>query len=301
MRGARLVVVTGKGGVGKTTVTAALAAHAATAGTRTLVVETANDGSLAHLFGRRRLGTIPDAVADGLDAVGVDQRRLVEDYFAGMLRFQFLSKRLFASSTFNALTTAAPGITEYLLLEKVLGWLEPEGRRARPYDLVLVDGPATGHALTLLRAPDSLAAMVSGGPIGQTARRLRGLLGDRTRTQVVLVSIPEEMSVRETIETHAALTADLGLRVARAVVNRVFPRRFTAAEAARIAADGMSGPVAAGARFVLERRREAERHIGMLRRALGGMPIVVRELFSLDLRAADLAPLGRTLARTVLE
>ena len=301
MRGARLVVVTGKGGVGKTTVTAALAAHAATAGTRTLVVETANDGSLAHLFGRRRLGTIPDAVADGLDAVGVDQRRLVEDYFAGMLRFQFLSKRLFASSTFNALTTAAPGITEYLLLEKVLGWLEPEGRRARPYDLVLVDGPATGHALTLLRAPDSLAAMVSGGPIGQTARRLRGLLGDRTRTQVVLVSIPEEMSVRETIETHAALTDDLGLRVARAVVNRVFPRRFTAAEAARIAADGMSGPVAAGARFVLERRREAERHIGMLRRALGGMPIVVRELFSLDLRAADLAPLGRTLARTVLE
>jgi len=300
MRGAKLIVVTGKGGVGKTTVTAALATHAANTGARTLVVETANDGSLAHLLGRRRLGTIPDRVAARLDGVAVDQRHLVEDYFAGLLRFRFLSKRLFESSTFTALTTAAPGITEYLLLERILGWLEPEGLRAPHYDLVVIDGPATGHALTLLRAPDSLAAMVSGGPIGQTARRLRGLLGDRTRTQVLLVSIPEEMSVRETIETHAALTADLGLRVGRPIVNRVFPRRFTTAEVAQIARAGVTGPVAAAAQFAIERRREAERHIGVLRRALGAMPVVVRELFSLDLRAADLAPVGHTLGRAVL-
>lgn len=300
MRSTRLVVVTGKGGVGKTTVTAALAAHAAASGTRTLVVETANDGSLAHLFGRRRLDTVPDTVADRVDAVGVDQRRLVEEYFAGVLRFRFLAKRLFASSTFTALTTAAPAITEYLLLERVLAWMEPEGRRAHRYDLVLIDGPATGHALTLLRAPDSLASMVGGGPIGQTARRLRGLLGDRARTQIVLVSIPEEMAVRETIETHGTLTGDLGLRVGRPVVNRVFPRRFSAADAAHIARAGAVSPVVAAARFAIERRREADRHIGTLRRALGAMPVIVREVFSLDVQAVDLAPMGRTLGRVVL-
>lgn len=300
MRGARLIVVTGKGGVGKTTITAAIATHAAASGARTLVVETANDGTLAHLFGRRRLDTVPDAVAEGIDAVGVDQRRLVEEYFTGLLRFRFLSSRLFASNTFNALTSAAPGITEYLLLERVLSWLEPEGRRAPHYDVVLIDGPATGHALTLLRAPDNLATMVAGGPIGQTARRLRGLLGDRTRTQVLLVGIPEEMAVRETIETHGVLTAELGLRVARPVVNRVFPRRFSARDAMQITRAGIAEPLAAAAQFAIERRREADRHIGTLRRALGAMPIVVREVFSLDVHAADLAPLGRTLGRVVL-
>ncbi|MCK6556529.1 ArsA family ATPase [Candidatus Binatia bacterium] len=300
MRGARLIVVTGKGGVGKTTIAAALATHAAAKGARTLVVETAHDGSLAHLFGHRRLETVPFAVAGGIDAVEVNQRRLVEDYFTGLLRFGFLSKRLFASHTFNALTTAAPALTEYLLLEQVLSWLEPEGRRAPRYDLVLLDGPATGHALTLLRAPDSLAAMVGGGPIGHTARRLRNLLADRMRTQVVLVSIPEEMSVRETIETHAALTTDLGLRVARPVVNRVFPRRFSAAEATRIARAGIARPVTEAAQFAIERRREADRHIGVLRRALGAMPIVVRELFSLNVITDDLTPIGRTLGRVVL-
>jgi len=305
MRVPRLLFVTGKGGVGKTTVAAALGQHAAEHGHRTLIVETATDGRLAHLFGQHALGAAPRRLRPGLDAVRVDARELVEEYFSRLLRFHVLSKRLLASTAFNALTAAAPGITEFLLLERLLGWIEPGLGRRPGYALIIVDGPATGHALKLLRTPRSLAAMVPGGPLGKAARRLLALLGDHKRTQVLLVSLPEEMSVRETIEAQQVLESDLALRVARPVMNRVFPRHFSAAQAQVIEQDGdLNGtpapPLLAAARFAIAYRREAERHVGHLRRALGVSPILLRQLFTPSVHAADLEAFGRTLGRAVL-
>ena len=307
MPAARLLFVTGKGGVGKTTVAAALGQHAATLNHRTLIVETANDGRLAHLFGHRKLDADPRRLQARLDAVRVDPRDLVEEYFSRLVRFSFLSQRLFASTTFNALTAAAPGITEFLLLEKLLGWIEPGfTARRRAYEVIVVDGPATGHALKLLRTPRTLATMVPGGPLGKTARKLLALLGDHSRTQVVLVSLPEEMAVRETIETHQALQDDLALRVARPVVNRVFPRHFSASEAKELeeqlrTADGAAAPLLSAAVFSIGCRREAERHVAHLRRALGVTPVLLRQLFTADTRAEQLQHFGHTLARTVLD
>ena len=97
----RLLFVTGKGGVGKTTVAAALGQQAAQTGAKTLIVETASDGRLAQLFGQRTLGTVPSRLQPHLDAVRVEPRELVEEYFSRLLRFPLLSKRLFASQTFN--------------------------------------------------------------------------------------------------------------------------------------------------------------------------------------------------------
>ncbi len=303
MAAARLIFVTGKGGVGKTTVAAALAQHAAEVGQRVLVIETASDGSLAQLFGHRKLSTAPQQLQAGVEAVHVDARQLVEEYFSRLLRFRWLSDRLLSSNTFNALTAAAPGVTEFLLLEKMLGWIEPGlvGRRRR-YDVIIVDGPATGHAVKLLATPRRLAAMVAAGPIGKTARRLLALLADHQRTQVVLVSLPEEMAVRETIETQHALTVDLALHVGRPIINRIFPRHFSAAEAEHIEHDASlpEGPVRAAARFAISCRREAERHIAQMRRALGVSPILLRQLFAAEVRAGDLRPFGRTLGRTIL-
>jgi anion-transporting ArsA/GET3 family ATPase len=298
----RLIFVTGKGGVGKTTVAAALGQRAAETGQRTLIIETASDGRLAHLFGHRISDSAPRRLVAGLDAVRVDARKLVEEYFSRLLRFQFLSDRLLSSNTFNALTAAAPGITEFLLLERILGWIEPGfGARRRQYGVIIVDGPATGHAVKLLRTPRNLAAMVPGGPLGSTARRLLALLADHARARVLLVSLPEEMAVRETIETHQALAGDLALHVVRPVINRVFPRHFTAGEAERIQRERNGVPVLAAARFAIACRREAERHVAHLRRALGVSPILLRQLFLADLHAADLQPFGRTLGRVVLE
>jgi anion-transporting ArsA/GET3 family ATPase len=306
MRVARLLFVTGKGGVGKTTVAAALGLHAAEHRHRTLIVETATDGRLAHVFGQHPLAATPRRLRAGLDAVRVDARELVEEYFSRLLRFQLLSKRLLASNAFNALTAAAPGITEFLLLEKLLGWIEPGLGRRRGYELVIVDGPATGHALKLLRTPRALATMVPGGPLGKTARRLLALLGDHSRTRVLLVSLPDEMSVRETIEAQQALEGDLALQVTRPVINRVFPRHFSATEAQLIEQEGDRNgtpvpPLLAAARFAIACRREAERHVGHLRRALGVSPIILSQLFTPNVHVADLEAFGRTLGRAVLE
>jgi anion-transporting ArsA/GET3 family ATPase len=239
----------------------------------------------------------------GVEAVHVDARQLVEEYFSRLLRFRWLSDRLLSSNTFNALTAAAPGVTEFLLLEKMLGWIEPGvmGRR-RGYDMVIVDGPATGHAVKLLATPRRLAAMVAGGPIGRTARQLLALLADHQRTQVVLVSLPEEMAVRETIETQHALAVDLALHVARPIINRIFPRHFGAAEAERIERDTSlpDGPVRAAARFAIACRREGERHIAQMRRALGVSPVLLRQLFAAEVHAGDLRVIGRTLGRVLL-
>ncbi len=306
MQSPRVLFVTGKGGVGKTTVAAALGQRAAQLGQRTLIVETAGDGRLTQLFDRRPLGGAPQRLGMNLDAVRVDARELVEQYFARLLRFPILSRRLLSSNTFNALTAAAPGITEFLLLDKLLGWVEPPvGKRSRGYQLIIIDGPATGHALKLLRTPRMLATMVPGGPIGRTARTLLALLSDHQRTQALLVSVPEEMAVRETIETQQALEEDLALHVFRPVINRVFPRRFTAAEAKQIepqgtAVHGPLAPVLAAARYAIACRREAERHVAHLRRALGVNPVLLRQLFTAEVHAADLQRFGRTLARAVL-
>jgi anion-transporting ArsA/GET3 family ATPase len=306
MRGPRLLFITGKGGVGKTTIAAALGRHAAEHGQRTLIVETATDGRLAHVFGQHALAATPRRLRAGLDAVRVDARELVEEYFSRLLRFELLSKRLLASNAFNALTAAVPGITEFLLLEKLLGWIEWGFGRRRGYELIIVDGPGTGHALKLLRTPRAVATMVPGGPLGKTARRLLALLGDHSRTRVLLVSLPEEMSVRETIETQQALEGDLALCVTRPVINRVFPRHFSATEAQLIEQDGDTNgaavaPLLTAARFAIACRREAERHVGHLRRALGVSPIILRQLFTPDVHAADLEVFGRTLGRAVLE
>jgi anion-transporting ArsA/GET3 family ATPase len=299
---AQLLFVIGKGGVGKTAVAAVLARGAAQRGRRTLIVETANDGRLAPLFGARPLSAEPQRLAARVAAVRIDPRQLLEAYFTRLLRVPLLARRLLGSASFNALAAAAPGVTEFLILERLLGWVAPSGLLARQaYDLVIVDGPATGHALALLRTPRNLASMVPGGPIGTAARRMLALLGDRARTRVVLVTIPEELAINETLEAHATLIGDLAVRVERPVLNRVFPRRFSRDDMAALAASTEEGLLMTAARFQIAARRETERHAGRLRRALGARPIILPQIFSAQLTAAQLDTAARRLCRAVLE
>ncbi|MBI1817732.1 MAG: ArsA family ATPase [Deltaproteobacteria bacterium] len=306
MPATQLLFVIGKGGVGKTTVAAALARGAAQRGGRVLVVETASDGRLAALFGVDGLGSEPQRLATRIAAVRIDSRQLVEAYFTRLLRVPLLARRLLASTSFNALTAAAPGVTEFLILERLLGWVEPSGLLARrAYDVVIVDGPATGHALALLRTPRNLASMVPGGPIGTTARRLLALLGDGARTRVVLVTIPEELAINETLEAHAVLVGDLALRVERPVLNRVFPRGFSRADVVTLSATpddatAGEGPLLAAARFRIAARRDAERHAGRLRRALGATPIVLPQICTATLAAPQLDLPARRLCNVLL-
>jgi anion-transporting ArsA/GET3 family ATPase len=300
----QLFFVSGKGGTGKTTIAAALAIDAARRGKRVLVVEPGGDRRLAALFGKRLLRAEPTPLARHLHAVRVEPRELIDGYFTRVLRLPFLTRRLFASKTFNAVTAAAPGVGEFLILDKLHEWIEPGFFLRRPaYDVVIVDGPATGHALRLLRTPRQLVAMVSAGPIGSTARRLRSMLADRKRTHVILVAIPDEMAVNETVEAHAAIAHELAVDLTRPVLNRVFPRRFTRSETdliTELSRPQHNDPLLAAARLQLEARHDAERHLGRLRRAFGVLPVSVRQVCADQIGHADLESIGATVGRAML-
>ena len=278
----RLVVVTGKGGVGKTTVTAALARAAAGAGKRVLAVEVGR-GSLGPLLGAPHLDLEPVRVDARLAAATIEPEAALTDFVNGVLRFRVLSRRLLESTSFQVLAAAAPGLPELLVLNRVLGWVDAR-RLGRPtYDLVILDAPASGHSLPLLAAPRSLGALVRLGPVGDLLTRVERLLGDPARTLVCLVTTPEELAVRETIELWREIGGTLRLPLAPPIVNAVPPPRFRKADAAALARlEGAAAghPYLVAARFHVERRRQAEARIAMLRDALDVTPVELPFLYA---------------------
>jgi anion-transporting ArsA/GET3 family ATPase len=216
-RQSRVLVVAGKGGVGKTTVTAALARTACHAGLSVLVVELEGKPGVPAAFGQG--GTLDyeeTVLADGNGVVRA--RRITPDdalleYLAdhGMKR---ISKRLVSSGALDVVATAIPGIRDILVLGKVKS-LE----RERVADLILVDAPATGHAMTFLSSAQGLLDAARAGPVRTQAADVVELLTDPARTQVVLVTLPEEMPVSEVVEAAYALEDKIGVSLGPVVVN----------------------------------------------------------------------------------
>src|SRR5207249_4432858 len=226
-------------------------------GRRVLAVEVGR-GSLGSLLGGLRLGAEPTRVRAGLAAASLEPEALLGDFVAGVLRFRVLARRLLESTSFQVLAAAAPGLGEFLVLHRLLGWVEPR-RRGRPVsDLVIVDAPASGHSLPLLAAPHTLGALARLGPVADLLARIERLIADPRATLVCVVTTPEELAVRETVELHRELGERLGLAVAPPIVNALPPRRFTAGDVAALDhLEAASGPHAYldAARFQLERRR----------------------------------------------
>lgn len=222
LRASRVVIVAGKGGVGKTTVSAALARLAADRGLRTLVVEVEGKGGLAGLFGAEPLD-YEESVLLKSDSGGVVRGRTLtpddalfeylEDH--GLRR---LSKRLVQTGAMDVVATAAPGIKDILVLGKVKA-LE----RAGDADLIVLDAPAAGHAITFLLAARALLDAVRVGPIQAQAREVLDLLTDPARCSVVLVALPEETPVNELVETAFALEDRVGVSLGPVVVNGLYP------------------------------------------------------------------------------
>jgi arsenite/tail-anchored protein-transporting ATPase len=204
LRTTRLVVVAGKGGVGKTTVTAVLARAAAESGRRVLAVD---------LDGKPTLGELLDGSA--VDHQSITATASLAEYLEshGLKR---VAKRLVSTGVIDVVATAAPGIDDIVVLGK-LKQLE----RSDDHDLVLVDGPAAGHAESFLLAARSLLDTVRGGPIRTQATDVLEMLGDPARCQVVLVTIPETTPVNELVETAYTLEERVGVHLGPVVVNGV--------------------------------------------------------------------------------
>jgi len=257
-------VVTGKGGVGKTTVAGALGLVAARRGQRTIVAEVARRDDVSRALGGE--GMQEEELAPGLHHLSIDPERAMELYLTDQLP-SALADLLASSRTFTYLAAATPGMRELLTVGKV--WeLAQEDRRApgaRPYDLVVLDAPATGHGVAILSAPRTFARTARVGRIARQGRTIDAMVTDPARTGVIAVARPEEMPVTETLSLQDALRDEVGLEVGLVAANGVLPQRFSAAEAGALDA-APDGPEVRAARHAGARARSQRTQLRRLRR-----------------------------------
>ena len=259
-----VLIVAGKGGVGKTTMSAALAQMAAAAGKSVLIVELEGKSGITAAFGRHAdLGyeevLLVPAAPDGAEAAGaatgsVRARRLTPDdalveYLEdhGLRR---VSKRLARSGVLDVVSTAIPGIRDVLVLGKV-----KQLERDRVADLILVDAPATGHAMTFLTSASGMVSAARGGPLRTQAQDVVELLSDPARCRVFLVTLPEELPVSETIESAYTLEDQAGIQLGPVIVNACDPEPTGLDRPAADAASAAGVSLATGHLAALEEAR----------------------------------------------
>ena len=267
----RLVFVTGKGGVGKTTLAAALGLLAAERGLRTIVVELGDQGRLPSLFGLpSREPGVEVLLGERIWSISIDPDRALLEWLQ-QLGGRVSGRMLASSGTFQYFAAAAPGAKELISMVKI--WELTQGerwqRRAGGYDLVVIDAPATGHALGLLQSPQTFGAIARVGPIAGQSQRVRELLQDPSRSGYLAVALATEMAVTETLELQDGLLSGLGRELDAVLLNGLLPSRFTAAELERIGrVNGTEIGRAAGqaARAAHDRARFQHNQLARLRR-----------------------------------
>jgi anion-transporting ArsA/GET3 family ATPase len=237
---AELVVVTGKGGTGRTTVAAALGLAAAARGRRTIVCEVGGQARVAGLLGAGARTPRPGAearVGDGLWATTIDPDDALEEWLTRQLPRRLVSP-LIRSGAFSGFVHAAPGARELVTITKAweLGQERRWSRDARGYDTVVLDAPASGHGLGLLRTPRTFADIARVGPIAGQARTVAEALADPARSRLVAVALPSELAVSETLELEGRVAAALGRDLDAIVVNGLWPRRLSGRDVAAVAA-----------------------------------------------------------------
>lgn len=238
----RLVFITGKGGVGKSTVAAALALLAADHGKRVLVVEADAKGNLTDFFEHGRVGFKPVEVSPSVFVLTMDTEASLREYLKLHVKVPVIGRLGPLARVFDFVATAAPGVKEILTIGKV-AWEVRESVEGRAgWDTVIVDAAATGHIVAQLGAADSIGELVSVGPVQSQTAWMSDLLADPEITSLNVVSTPEEMPVNETIELVERARRELKVPLGSIIVNRVLPELFTRAD--EEAFDALSGDTA---------------------------------------------------------
>jgi hypothetical protein len=286
----RLVIVAGKGGVGKTTVTATLARAAAASGLSTLIVEIEGKSGLSGVFGQEPLTYEEITLAPGIRGRTLTPDDALLEYLRdhGLSR---LSRRLVSSGALDVVATAAPGIKDILILGKV-----KQLERARAADLIVLDAPAAGHAITFLLSARALLDTVRVGPINAQARDVLELLCDPARCTVLLVTLPEETPVNELIDTAFHLEDRVGVNLGPVIVNGLYPEVpgldadpvDAAAAAGTSLRAGEDEALAAAADFRRRRMALQREQVGRLAEQLPLPQLPLPFLFEADLGPAEL-------------
>ena len=299
----RLVVVTGKGGVGKSTVAAALGLAATRRGLRTIVAELAGRSDLARVLGGKAADRLRETELDpGLHHVTIDRQPALEEYLHEEVPGPLPAAILARSRLFGLFVDATPGMGELLTIGKVweLAQRPRHKRGAQPYDLVVLDGPATGQVLALLAAPRTFSSVARVGPVARQGAAIDQLLKDPMLTSVIAVATPEQMAVSETLSLRTALTEELGIGLNAVVANRVFSSRFSSKDAAALLS-APDDPAVRSARWLDARARTQRAHLARLRRGLDGVPSTTLPfVFKGELDRGDIEHLSRLLESSLL-
>lgn len=215
--------MTGKGGVGKSTVTALLALEAAAAGRRVLVCELNTQPQIAPLFGVTPRRGERVEVREGLSVINIEPHAAMEEYALMKLRFRTLYRLVFDNPIVQSMVRFVPGMDDLLMLGKAFNH-EREGVNGQPrWEQIIIDAPATGHSLSFFRLPKIVHEIISTGNLHSETAEMWGLLIDPARTVVHLVTTPEALPVEETLELHQRLKDDLGLPLGHLFMNFVLP------------------------------------------------------------------------------
>ena len=294
----RVLIVAGKGGVGKSTVSAALARVAARAGLSTLIVEIEGKSGIGDLYGRPPFGyqEVELHPGGGTEAAADVRARLLtpDDALLEYLEDHGLhrvTRRLLSGGALDVVATAAPGIRDILVLGKV-----KQLERAGVADLIVLDAPAAGHAITFLRSARGLLDAARVGPINTQATEVLEMLTDPARCQVVLVTLPEETPVNELVETAYSLEDEVGVSLGPVVVNGLYPTlagldrdpvEVAAAASLDIDQEELEA-MAAAARFRADRSRLQAAQVRRLASTLPLPQLALPFLFSSDLGPPEL-------------
>lgn len=298
----RLLFVMGKGGVGKTTTSIALALAAARAGKRILLAEVGDSDAIGRLFQGPILTEHPRELEPNIFGARINPRAELEAYVRTHVSPTFIANKIIRSRLFDYLFEAAPGLKEVMSLGRLWRWeTNADNIPNAAFDLIIVDAPATGHALSLLRLPDILIDMIRIGPVAHQIQNLKRLLKNFQKTRLVLVTLPEELPINETVELFAAAEQTLEMPVAVTFINCVYPKIFSLKETARVqslenqyrtVADSPEKSLIAAAGNLIRQRLSQQAHMEVIRSSTGSHVQEIPYCFTSDLSLADIGNLS---------
>ncbi|MCA9534960.1 MAG: ArsA family ATPase [Myxococcales bacterium] len=295
----KFLIVVGKGGVGKTTVSASLGLAGARRGKRTLICMTNVKERLSHMLDVPPIGSEIVNVAPNLDVVNMDPKVALEEYGLMILKVRALYKAVFENRVVRNFLRGTPGIEAWSMLGKAFFHVSPPSGPP-DYDLVVLDAPATGHGLEMLRVPQVIHDVAPPGLLRKEADRALEMFRDARQAGAVLVTLPEDMPANETIELHQALVSELQMSIAALVVNRKLPYLFPVEHAqtlmdlpGRLGADSPASTLARAGRARVLREQVQRESLDKLNAAISAQRVELPHLFASEWTRTQVDSLSR--------
>lgn len=283
----QVVVVTGKGGTGKTTAAAALGAWAARQGKKCIVVECNGAQHIPPLFGRQSTGYAPLPLGPNLSTMSITAEEAIEDYVVQQIKVRSLYKLVFKNRIMGPFMDAVPGLHDSVHLGKVFDLIEQQRTNgAATWDMVIVDAPATGHGLHMLQSTRSMMELTRMGPVYEGTKLVHDVLADTNRTAIVLTCLPEHLPVSETIELEASLRStdyEVAAVLLNGLLSQPLPREDEWSEHAAELLNDACAAVQEAAQLTARamRRRKVEqtslqRLLNRINAPVAGLPLILK-------------------------